>query len=352
MLKISNMRIAFKLFLFGCLSLGAAVFAQAQDAAASSTDIAQKTTPATEAKAETSVSNYLIGTGDTLDVIIARRPELGWRGQVNSDGDIPALPYLEKPIRALCRTEVEVAGDIAEAYSKLIKNPTITVRVIERSTRPAIIFGAVRTPQRLQLQRDVRLNELLFISGGITDRTSGDIQIFSPEPMVCPEPEAKGDAPDAGANTKNPLKVVKILDLMAGKEEANPLIRPGDIITIMVAEPVYLTGGVVSPQGINYREQMTLSRAIMTVGGLSDGARAGEIRIYRRTKSATEQEVIRADYNAIKKKQQPDIPLMPYDIIEVPQSSNSSARRTWQSAAQEIITDEKQSNSFPLRVLN
>ncbi|MBV9209765.1 MAG: hypothetical protein JOZ52_04000, partial [Acidobacteria bacterium] len=81
-------------------------------------------------------------------------------------------------------------------------------------------------------------------------------------------------------------------------------------------------------------------------------ARGSEIRIYRRTAKVSEQEIIKADYDAIKKQKQPDIPLKAYDIIEVPQSSLLPARRTWQSAAQEIITDEKLSGALPLRVLN
>lgn len=315
---------------------------------------AQASAPAPKIEEPERVKAYVISTGDTLNVTVARRPELNWRGQINSDGDIPILLYLEKPVRALCRTEVEVAKEIADAYSKLIRNPEVTVRVIERSTRPVIMFGAVRTPQRFQLQRDVRLNELLFITGGVTDRASGDIQIFTPEPVTClPAPDANtvAQAEDVAA-APNPIKVIRMLDLMAGKEETNPLIRPGDIVTVMVAEPVYLTGGVVSPQGINFREQLTLTRAIATVGGLSEGARAGEIRIYRRLPKVTEQEIIKADYNAIKKQQQPDIPLKAYDIVEVPRSSGSQARRSWHSAAQEIVTDEKQSAALPLRILN
>jgi protein involved in polysaccharide export with SLBB domain len=292
------------------------------------------------------VKAYRINAGDTLDVIVARRPELSWRGQVTSGGDIPALPYLKNPIPALCRTEQELAALIATAYGELIRNPSITVRVVERTSRPAILFGAVRTPQRFQLQREVSLNELLFLSGGVTDRASGDIQVFTPEAVSCPDSQPLGDG------TKSPLKVIRLVDLMAGKEGTNPLIHPGDIVTVMVAEPVYLTGGVVSPQGINFREQLTLARAIATVGGLSSNARGSEIRIYRRQEKLTEPLVIKADYNAIRNQKQPDIPLRAYDIIEVPQSSFTGGRRTWQSAAQEIITDEKQSGALLLRVVN
>lgn len=313
---------------------------------------------ATENRSEMAGRRYLIGAGDTLDVIVARRPELNWRGQVSSNGEIPALPYLEKPISALCRTEEELAQDIREAYAKLVRNPEITVRVIERSTRPVVLLGAIRTSQRFQLRRDVRLNELLFVSGGVTDRASGDIQIYSTEPFICGEQGAAGgeqgaaEGQGAAESEKSPFKVVRIQDLMSGKEEANPLVRSGDIVTVMVAEPVYVSGGVVSPQSINFREQLTLARAITMAGGLTGSAKGGDIRIYRRKQNPAETEVIKADYEAIRKGQQPDIPLRAYDIIEVPHSSGSNVRRNWQSAAQEVLMDEKQTNALPLRVLN
>ncbi|MBV9209607.1 MAG: SLBB domain-containing protein, partial [Acidobacteria bacterium] len=261
------MRIVVLLYLLLVLSTAThAQEAQSSPAPAPTPTPTPTATPTPEPTPE--VKAYLIQVGDTLDVSVARRPELGWRGQVNEGGEIPPLQYLKNPVRALCRTEQEIAAAIATAYGELIKNPSITVRVVERSRRPAILFGAVRTPQRFELQREARLNELLFISGGLTDRASGDIQIFSPLPVTCPE-NSEGEQPDP----TNPIRVIKITDLMAGKEEANPLIHPGDIVTVMVAEPVYITGGVVSPQGINYREQLTLSRAIATVGGLRDNAR-------------------------------------------------------------------------------
>lgn len=48
--------------------------------------------------------DYLIGIGDSLDVSVERRPELSWRGQVNSEGDINSLPFLPKSVRVLCLT--------------------------------------------------------------------------------------------------------------------------------------------------------------------------------------------------------------------------------------------------------
>ncbi len=52
------------------------------------------------------------------------------------------------------------------------------------------MFGAVRSPQRVQMQRKARLLELLAFSGGVTEQAGGDIQIFHTEPIMCPEREA------------------------------------------------------------------------------------------------------------------------------------------------------------------
>ncbi|MBD0326042.1 MAG: hypothetical protein ICV68_06415, partial [Pyrinomonadaceae bacterium] len=46
-----------------------------------------------------------------------------------------------------------------------------------------------------------------------------------------------------------------------------------------------------------------------------------EIRIYRQQPGAAQQEVIKVDLNAIKKKKKEDIALQPYDVIEVPAAS-------------------------------
>jgi protein involved in polysaccharide export with SLBB domain len=345
------MKIALLFFLLVLCGLGCVPDALAQEPSSSPTPIASNSPEPAETKSQTPAGNiYLIGTGDTLEIVIARRPELGWRGQVGNDGTIPALPYLEKPITALCRTTDELSVDVKEAYSRLVKDPSVTVRVVERSARPVIVFGAIRTSQRFQLRRDVQLNELLFLSGGVTDRASGDIQIFRTEPFVCTERNADSEQPAGTGN--NPLRVIKILDLMAGKPDTNPIIRSGDIVTVMVAEPVYVAGGVVSPQSVNFRDQLTLGRAIAMVGGLADGAHGDDIRIYRRRQDAAETTVIRADYNAIRKQQKPDIPLAAYDIVEVPSASASVVKRNWQLAAQEIVLDEKRTATLPIRVVN
>ena len=60
----------------------------------------------------------------------------------------------------------------------------------------------------------------------------------------------------------------KVSDLKQGKYEANPYIRPGDIVYVSEATPIYVTGSVVQPANLYLREEMTLTRALAIVGGV------------------------------------------------------------------------------------
>jgi polysaccharide export outer membrane protein len=272
------------------------------------------------------IKRYVIGPGDTLDIRVFGQPDLNWAGEVDEDGTLTSLPFIEKPIPAKCRTDREVQKDVVAAYAKFLKKPQISVRVIGRNSRsPALVFGAVPAPSRVQMYRRVRLHEVLTVSGGYTERANGDIQILHTERIMCPEPGETADEPtNENGLAPGALKVYKIADLLAGKPEANPFIRPGDIVTVMEAKPVYITGSVIAPQAIMLREGLTLAKALAMVGGPNTEARASDVRIYRSKLGEIDFQTIKADYPAIRKKQKPDIVLQAYDIIEVPRTKDWS----------------------------
>jgi polysaccharide export outer membrane protein len=289
----------------------------------------QESTPAvsqTQGVDNQGIKNYLLGPGDVLDVRVFGQ-DLSATAEVDSDGNISSLPFLEKPIPAKCRTEKQVQRDIAAAYSKFINSPQVSVRIVARNSRqPATVFGAVRQAARFQMQRKVRLNELMAASGGFTERASGTIQILHTEPLMCPGPGEEADAAPIDG-TRIPMQIVRIAELRMGKLDANPVIRPGDFILVTEAEPVYITGSVVSPQGVYVRDQLTLTRALAMVGGVRKEAKTSEVRIYRQKPGLPEQETFQVDLAAIKKKEKPDIILQPYDIIDVPESGMLSSKR-------------------------
>src|SRR6185436_11318866 len=182
---------------------------------------------------------------------------------------------------------------LTTAFDHYIKEPDISVLVLERNSRtPVSISGAVRQNAKAPTIRKLRLNELIAAAGGVTERAAGTIQILHTEPLLCPEPgqEAEG-LPINGAAI--PLQIVKISDLLKGV--TNPEIRPGDLVLVTEAEPVYITGSVVSPGSIMMRDNLTLSRALAMVGGTRKEAKLSEVKIYRQIPGSTGQEILKVD---------------------------------------------------------
>ena len=105
------------------------------------------------------IRKYLLGPGDVVDVRFYGQSELNTQAAIDSDGNISSLPFLETPIRAKCRTERK-STDIVAAYSKPINKPQISVRVRAATVAPGNCVRR-RAYQRAQMQRRIRLNELI-----------------------------------------------------------------------------------------------------------------------------------------------------------------------------------------------
>jgi polysaccharide export outer membrane protein len=280
---------------------------------------------------------YLLGPGDVLEVRIFGQPDLSATVALDSNGNITSLHFIEKPVPAKCRTEAEVQKLITEAYTTVLKEPRVSVRLIERNSRQhATVFGAVRQTAKVPTIRRIRLNELLATTGGFSERAAGTIQIVHTEPIMCPRPgeEAQG-APLDGTNL--PFRVIKISDLRAGKPHANPVIRPGDYIFVTEAEQVYITGSVVSPGSIYLTDQLTLTKALAMVGGPRKEAKISDVRIYRHKPGSLVEDTIRVDLAAIRKNQVKDVLLEPFDVIEVNEAGLLSKER-WADTVLQAVT--------------
>ena len=59
------------------------------------------------------------------------------------------------------------------------------------------------------------------------------------------------------------------------------------------------------------------------VGGVNREAKTKEIKIYRLKENSKDREVIAVNYDLIKKGEQKDVMLEPYDIVEVDKSKKS-----------------------------
>ncbi len=272
------------------------------------------------------VRNYLLGPGDVLDVRVFGQSDLNTQAEIDGDGNISSLPFLEKPIRAQCLTEKEVQKAIATAYAAYIKNPQVSVRIAQRNSRPpATLYGAVRNPMLVTMMRRVRLHELIARSGGVTERASGTVQVIHTQPEMCPEPgEVVIKRVSATASVDSQIESFKLREL--GNESGDPFIRPGDVVIVTEGEPIYVTGAVLAPQPLFMKDQLTLGRAIAMAGGAQRLANTGEVHIYRKKDGQIGQEDLKYNYDAIRKGREKDVLLQAYDIIDVRNSGPFKAK--------------------------
>lgn len=296
----------------------------------------------------------LIHHGDVIDVDIIGSTEYDWRGRVNPEGFLDGLDFVEEPINALCRSETDVAADVAKGYSKLLRDPQVKVRIVDKSGRPnSFLYGAVKNPQRFLIQRQVYLNELIVLAGGLTDKSSGEIQVLRPSKLSCgssmknlveTENQSQKISTDSASGTK--IFNIKIADLLKGEKDSNPVIVNGDIITVLEAAPIYIIGGVLNPKSINAASKITVSRAIATAGGLSKNANEKNVSIFRRMADGTK--IIRVNLEDVKAEKTEDIVLQKYDIVEVEQ--NGAEKRKLPPV---IINEDppKKSAEIPLRIV-
>ena len=131
-----------------------------QQPAAPAAGIAKNESNTQVALAVDSDDRYRIGPGDVLDIRILNRPNLS-REAVRVEGNgVIRMPLIESEIMAACKTEGELAKEIAERYTKFYRKPQVDVFIKEYHSRQVAVIGAVNEQSRFELQRRVRLLEL------------------------------------------------------------------------------------------------------------------------------------------------------------------------------------------------
>ena len=265
-------------------------------------------------------AGYRLGAGDEIEIKVLGEPEFGGEFTVDEDGRIQ-LPFVDKPITASCRTERELRSEVTALLKKYLREPQVNVRVKEKRSRPpATVYGEVKAAQQFDMRRNVRLIELLSYTGGETEKANGLVEVTHTRPLQCEESgEIAQDDP-----TRIPTQVYRLSDIRAGKADANPIIRPGDIVNVLSSPPVYIIGEVRAPGKLIIPDRgLTLTDAVAQAYGLNERAKKKEIRIYRVKQNSPEREMLSFNLDLIKKGQQSNVLLQPFDIVEVEKAPKS-----------------------------
>ncbi|WP_211163498.1 XrtA/PEP-CTERM system exopolysaccharide export protein [Azoarcus taiwanensis] len=160
--------------------------------------------------------NYVIGPGDSLNIVVWRNPELSMAVPVRPDGKI-TTPLVED-LPAMGKDASQLARDIEGALAQYIREPVVTVIVTGFRgpySEQIRVVGEAAQPQTLAYVQRMTLLDVMIQVGGITDFAAGNRATILRT--------AEG----------NKQYGVRINDLLKrGDVSANVEMRPGDVLII------------------------------------------------------------------------------------------------------------------------
>lgn len=159
---------------------------------------------------------YLIGPGDTLNIVVWRSPELSMTVPVRPDGKISA-PLVED-LDASGKSAAVLARDIEKKLAQYVLNPVVTVVVtnfVGPYSEQIRVVGEAAKPQILPYKQKMTLLDVMIAVGGMTDFASGNRATIMRT--------AEG----------NKQYSVRVADLIKrGDVSANVEMCPGDVLII------------------------------------------------------------------------------------------------------------------------
>jgi len=224
--------------------------------------------PATAQQASPSAAanEYRLGSGDVVRISVYQNPDLTLETRITEAG-IVSYPLLGT-VRLGGQTVTAAEKLIADGLSngKFVKQPQVTIVVLQVRGNQASVLGQVNRPGRYPIEvADMRLTDLLAMAGG-TSTNGADLVVVT------------------GARNGQPFRLEVDLPTVfgAGGRDKDILIKNGDTIWVDRQPLVYIYGEVQRPGPFRLERGMTLMQALAAGGGLTQRGTEKGIRVHRR----------------------------------------------------------------------
>jgi polysaccharide export outer membrane protein len=206
-----------------------------------------------------------------LNVQVYGRPELTTTTYIADDGSITMPLAGAVPISGL--SPAAAAQAVAAAYRKaqLLRDPQITILLMQSRSQQVSVLGEVRTPGRFPVDSTMSLLDLLAAAGGTTETSADTVFVIRPG--------------ETGALERHP---VSLRGLQDGRQSLQFLVlRGGDTVFVPPVEQFYIYGEVQAPNMYRLEPEMTVLQAISRSGGLTELATTRRIQVKRRGADGT-----------------------------------------------------------------
>jgi polysaccharide export outer membrane protein len=230
--------------------------------------------------------------------------------RVSATGDI-TLPYLGQ-VRADGLTPADLERKIArDLVSRgILRNPQVSVSVIEYRSRVVAVVGAVEHPGVFPVTRPgATVSDLIWTAGG-PSKEAGRVVRFMP---------ASGDGDGKADVEAVSLDLQTLLHPPSGSRGASVLpVHPGDVISVEPAGNVTVEGWVGKPGSYPVTRGLSVAGAVAAAGGPVFAADRHHATIQR---AGGEREVMTVDLDAIARGEAQDVAMADGDVVRVPAST-------------------------------
>jgi polysaccharide export outer membrane protein len=249
----------------------------------SATVAAQAESPSTSAATPTTGAppqDYRIGAGDLLKIQVFGSPELSTDARVAQSGTITCPLIGSVSVAGLSSAEVEKT--LAQKFidGSFLKQPQVSVLVLEYMSQKVSVLGHVSKPGQYALRASSNVLDVLAEAGGVIAQTASDY---------------------ATLMRSDGTKVDLNLDaLFRGDPTQNVKVAGGDRLYVPRAEYFYIYGQVQKPGQYRLERNMTLSRAVSAAGGLTARGTERRATVKRRDAEGKEDEYSLRESDALR----------------------------------------------------
>jgi len=269
-------------------------------------------------------SDYLVGPGDILSVIIYGLPNLLADGSTNLAGTsrgsrVDVVGTIQVPLVGSVQVSglslQQIRDRLQDSYKKFLKNPSVVVEMVEYRSHPLYLLGQFKKPGTHYMDRPLNLLQGVSLGDGL---------------------DATANLRGARLLRGNKLVPVDIYSLLHdGDQRQNVWLHSGDTVYVPdnAQQNVFVFGAVKTAGPISMNNgKLFLHQAVAAAGGLGDTSYDRNIRIIR-SLSPTRGELIVVDLDKILAGEAKPFLLMDGDIVYVPKSRVGD----WNQAINEML---------------
>ena len=215
----------------------------------------------------TATNEYHLGAGDVLRVSVYQNPDLAVDTRLTEAGVVsyPLLGMIRLGGLSVTAAE-QLIGD-GLRRGNFVKNPQVTVMVLQVRGNQASVLGQVNRPGRYPIEvADMRLTDLLALAGGTAASGADNVIVV-------------------GHRNGQPYRAEVDLPTLfgAGGREQDISILHGDTVWVDRQPMVYIYGEVQRPGTMRLERAMTLMQTLAGGGGLTQRGTEKGIRVHRRS---------------------------------------------------------------------